>query len=57
VRHTPQTNADKAMAVYLAEPVSDALAVCTTVLTFTLFFTKTLKKMRTAKDADFSGKM
>lgn len=46
------SDADKAMAVYLAEPVSDALAVCTTVLTFTLFFRKTLKKMRNAKEAD-----
>lgn len=46
-----ETNADKAMAVYLAEPVSDTLAVCTTVVTFTLFFARTLKKMRTAKEA------
>jgi len=45
-----ESNADKAMAVYLAEPVSDTLAVCTTVTTFFLFFRKVLKTMRKAKE-------
>ncbi|MBE6560741.1 MAG: MATE family efflux transporter [Ruminococcaceae bacterium] len=41
-----ETNADKAMAVYLAEPIADFLAVLTTVTTFTLFFRKTLRQMQ-----------
>ena len=46
-----ESNADKAMAVYLAEPVSDTLAVCTTVITFFLFFRKVLKTMQKAKES------
>lgn len=38
-------SADKAMAVYLAEPVADAIAVTVTVITFTTYFRKTMKKM------------
>jgi Na+-driven multidrug efflux pump len=40
------TNADKAMAVYLAEPIADFLAVAATTVTFTLFFRKTLRQMQ-----------
>jgi len=41
-----ESNADKAMAVYLAEPLSDAVAVTVTSVSFLLFFRKTLRKMR-----------
>ncbi|MFI3176093.1 MAG: MATE family efflux transporter [Eubacteriales bacterium] len=36
---------DKVFAVFLAEPVSDFLAVCTTVTVFAIQFKKTLRKM------------
>ncbi len=38
-----QTNADKAFAVFLAEPVSDITAATVTTITFLLFFRKMLK--------------
>lgn len=38
------TNEQKTMAVFLAEPVADFLAVCTTVTMFTISFRKLLKK-------------
>ena len=41
-----EANADKAMAVYLAEPIADFLAVAATTVTFTLFFRKTLRQMQ-----------
>ncbi|MCD8035839.1 MAG: MATE family efflux transporter [Clostridiales bacterium] len=37
---------DKAMAVYLAEPVADTLAVLTTSILFYRYFKKTLKQMK-----------
>lgn len=42
----PNFFADKAMAVYLAEPVADTLAVLTTATLFYRYFRKTLKQMR-----------
>ena len=39
------TNQEKTMAVFLAEPVADALAVLTTVCTFAVLFRKTLRKL------------
>ncbi|MDD5944783.1 MAG: MATE family efflux transporter [Clostridia bacterium] len=42
----PNFFADKAMAVYLAEPVADTVAVITTATLFYRYFSKTLKKMR-----------
>ncbi len=46
-----ETNTDKAMAVYLAEPIADILAVLTTVTTFTVFFRKTLKQLQKESEA------
>lgn len=46
----PNIFADKAMAVYLAEPVADTIAVITTATLFTRYFRKTLKNMRAAKE-------
>lgn len=37
---------DKAFAVFLAEPVADAIAVLTTVIMFYVTFKKTIRKMR-----------
>ena len=42
-------DADKAMAVFLAEPVADTLAVLTTVCTFTVQFRKTMKQLEVQK--------
>ncbi len=42
----PNFFADKAMAVYLAEPVADIIAVITTAILFARYFSKTLKKMK-----------
>lgn len=42
----PNFFADKAMAVYLAEPVADIIAVITTTILFARYFSKTLKKMK-----------
>ena len=42
----PNFFADKAMAVYLAEPVADIIAVITTSILFARYFRKTLKKMK-----------
>lgn len=42
----PNFFADKAMAVYLAEPVADIIAVITTSILFARYFSKTLKKMK-----------
>lgn len=36
---------DKAMAVFLAEPVADVIAVTTTVCMFTFQFRKTMKEL------------
>jgi len=38
-----QTNADKAFAVFLAEPISDITAATVTTITFLVFFRKLLK--------------
>ena len=46
----PNIFTDKAMAVYLAEPVADTIAVITTATLFTRYFRKTLKKMRAANE-------
>lgn len=40
------TGEEKAMAVFLAEPVADFLAVITTVVTFTVLFRRTLRRLR-----------
>lgn len=40
------TGEEKAMAVFLAEPVADFLAVITTVVTFVVLFRKTLRNLR-----------
>ena len=42
---------DKTMAVYLAEPVADVLAVSTTATLFGIKFRKIMKNMRTAEKA------
>ena len=42
----PAFLSDKAMAVFLAEPIADFIAVATTVTMFTFSFKATLKKMR-----------
>ncbi|MGI6029828.1 MAG: MATE family efflux transporter [Candidatus Heteroscillospira sp.] len=44
----PQFMADKTMAVFLAEPVADFIAVFTTVTMFAISFRKTLREMRKA---------
>lgn len=41
---------DKVFAVFLAEPIADILAVCTTVALFILEFKKLMKKMYRKKD-------
>ncbi len=41
---------DRAMAVYLAEPVADTLAVLTTSILFYRYFKKTMAEMRAKKD-------
>ena len=41
---------NKAMAVYLAEPVADTIAVITTATLFFKYFRKTLKKMRESEN-------
>lgn len=41
---------DKVFAVFLAEPIADILAVCTTVTLFILEFKKLMKKMYRKKD-------
>lgn len=46
-----ESNADKAMAVFLAEPVADTLAVLTTVCTFAVQFRKTMKKLELGENA------
>ncbi len=46
----PNFFADKAMAVYLAEPVADTIAVITTATLFARYFRKTLKKMNSNND-------
>ncbi|MGM9653605.1 MAG: MATE family efflux transporter [Eubacteriales bacterium] len=40
-----QTDAARAMAVFLAEPIADAIAVSVTVITFTTQFRRTLRQM------------
>ena len=40
-----RTGEEKAMAVFLAEPVADTLAVLTTVCTFACQFRKTMKDL------------
>lgn len=47
----PQLVADPVMGVFLAEPVSDVIAVCTTAITFAVVFRKTMKQMESRKDA------
>ena len=42
---------DKVMAVFLAEPIADALAVATTVTLFTVQFRKTIRAMEETKAA------
>lgn len=45
----PKFFSDKVMAVFLAEPVADTLAVTTTVIMFAFQFHKTLKELREPK--------
>jgi putative MATE family efflux protein len=42
----PQFAADKTMAVYLAEPIADVIAVTFTVVLFTVQFNKAIKKLQ-----------
>ena len=52
----PHFFADKVMAVFLAEPVADTLAVCTTSIMFAVQFRQILKNMRKpAAETDTSG--
>ena len=46
----PHFFADKAFAVFLAEPVSDILAAIITTVTFFTFFRKMLKEGKAAED-------
>lgn len=46
----PNFFADKAMSVYLAEPIADSLAVLTTSLLFIKYFRKTLAEMKEAEN-------
>jgi len=48
----PNFFADKAMAVFLAEPIADTLAVATTVTLFTIQFRQALKELREQKEAE-----
>ena len=41
-----ESGADKAFAVFLAEPVSDITAAAVTTITFLVFFRKLLKKSK-----------
>ena len=45
----PMFFADKAFAVFLAEPVSDVIAAAVTTLLFFRFFTRMLKEGRAAQ--------
>ncbi len=45
----PNFFADKAMSVYLAEPIADSLAVLTTSILFVKYFRKTLAEMKKAE--------
>jgi len=45
----PNFFADKAFAVFLAEPVSDVIAAAVTTITFLTSFNKILKKGKEAK--------
>ncbi len=47
----PHCFADKVMAVFLAEPVADTLAVATTVTMFAIQFRQVLKELRTSREA------
>ena len=47
----PALVSDKTMGVYMAEPVSDYLAVCFTMVLFAIEFRKALKAMETPKQA------
>ena len=47
----PRLMADKTMAVYMAEPVSDYLAVCFTMCLFAVEFRKALRQMEHPKPA------
>lgn len=52
----PHFFADKVMAVFLAEPVADTLAVCTTSIMFAVQFRQILKNMRKpVAETDTSG--
>ena len=42
----PRLIQDKVMAVFLAEPIADTLAILTTVILFTIDFKKLMHKMR-----------
>ena len=42
-----ETGADKAFAVFLAEPVSDIIAATVTTVTFFAFFRKLMKQVNT----------
>ena len=42
-------SADPATAIYAAEPVADTLAVTTTVICFTVFFTKAMKRLESER--------
>lgn len=46
----PNFFADKAMAVYLAEPVADTIAVLTTSVLFYRYFKKTIAEMKSKKE-------
>ena len=45
---------DKAMAVYLAEPLADGIAVSVTATMFLIYFNKTLKKLATETELEIA---
>lgn len=45
---------DKAMAVYLAEPLADGIAVSVTAMMFLIYFNKTLKKLATETELEIA---
>lgn len=46
--------ADKATAVFMAEPIADTVAVLTTIVLFAIIFTKSMRKLQEQKKTDVS---
>ena len=46
--------ADKATAVFMAEPIADTVAVLTTIVLFAIIFTKSMRKLQEQRKSDVS---